>query len=381
MPDKPVYLDYASSTPLDPEVIRVMTESFRAHHGNAHAPHHAFGAASAQAVQQAKSRIAAVIDAEGPETLTMTASATEANNLCLLGLAAHLRARGKTHIVAGGIEHRSVLGPLEELARQGFTLSLLPAKPDGVLDAAALPALLTPETGLVSVQAVNNVLGTVQPLSQVAQALAGKDILLHSDVAQALDRIAFSVQNVHADFATISAHKTYGPQGIAALYIRPGREGLLTPLMHGSRHALRPGTLPVALCEGFGVACRLAAFSAGEHARLEMMRRDFIAALQAKFKNLVVYGAGEEQGAPRVPGILCLRVPGVKSADWLRLVPDVAFGLLAEPQPAGAVSPVMCAIADDTAAREALRISFGRFTTPRDLERAAAGFILAAGRL
>src|SRR5262249_25968917 len=254
-----VYLDYAASTPLDKRVLEVMTSLLsRDVIGNAHAKHHPYGGAAAMAVQKAREQVADAVEAT-PEEIIFTSGATESNNLAIKGLAEHLNSSGRTHVITTVVEHKSVLEPVAHLKAAGFDVTTLLVKPCGMITADVIERALRSNTGLVCVQAVNNELGTVQPLAKISDVLAGRGILFQCDAAQALGKIPLSMRSLCIDFASLSAHKVYGPQGIGALYVSSGRAQLLAPLLAGGgqEQGLRSGTLPVALCAGFGAACSL----------------------------------------------------------------------------------------------------------------------------
>lgn len=353
------YLDYAASTPLNEKALEAMMP-FLLQQANAGAQHHNFGAAAEKALQTARENAARAIGASAEE-IVFTSGATEANNLVLKGLAATLKALGKTHIVTSAVEHKSILAPLSALG--GFTVSVLPVKPCAMIEADMIEKALTAETGLVTIQAVNNETGTIQPLEEIADRLSGRGILFHTDAAQALGKIDFKAARARVDFASLSAHKVYGPQGIGALYVRSDRAALLEPLQHGGgqEQALRAGTVPVALCAGFGAACDLIR---DDRARLQDLRNSFIKSLSALAP--VIYGHSDP--AWNAPGILNIRFPGIDSETLVMALPGLAFGLGAA---CSKYSHVIESIAGQQAAKESIRISFGEHITEQKLLNAA----------
>jgi cysteine desulfurase len=365
----PLYLDHAATTPPDARVAEAMMP-WLTRPANAGARHHAFGAAADRAVRAARAQVAARIGAAADDII-FTSGATEANNLVLRGLAAHLRAAGKTHIVTGAVEHKSVLEPLASL--DGFTVSILPVKPCAMIEAGMIKKALRPDTGLVTVQAVNNETGTIQPLAEIAAMLRGRGILFHTDAAQVLGKIAFDVRETGVDFASLSAHKVCGPQGIGALYIAPGRREYLEPLHHGGgqEKGLRSGTLSVALCAGFGAACEILA---DDRARLQGLRDAFL----ERLRPLVPVVHGHSDPAWNAPGILNLRFPGIDNETLVMALPGLAFGIGSACASEGnKISHVIAAIAGEQAAREAIRLSFGRTTGADELNKAADQIIAA----
>lgn len=358
MEKKPLYLDHAATTAPDPRVVEGMLPWLAAP-ANAGARHHAFGAAAAQAVRRARTQVAERIGA-APEDVVFTSGATEANNLAVKGLARRLKAAGKTHVVTSAVEHKSVLAPLAAL--EGFSISVLPVKPCGMIEADAVEKALTPQTGLVCIQAVNNETGTVQPVAEIADKLRGREILLHCDAAQALGKIGFAAGGL--DSVSLSAHKVYGPQGIGALYIR---NRALDPLHHGGgqENGLRSGTLPAALCAGFGIACEIVA---DDRKRTQDMRDGFLKEI-APLKPVV---HGHADPAWNAPGILNLRFPGIDGETLVMALPGLAFGLGAACGGGeGKHSHVIEAVAGKDAAKEAVRLSFGRFTTAENMKAVA----------
>lgn len=379
---RPVYLDHHATTPLDPRVLEAMRPYWREEFGNPHSVDHVYGWDAEDAVADARRAIAALIGAR-PAEIVFTSGATEANNLALKGLAAHLRAEGRTHLIVSAIEHPSVGAPAERLEAEGFALTRLAVPASGRLAPEALAAALRPQTGLVSVQWANHEIGTVQPIAELATLCAARGIAFHSDAAQALGTIAVDVAATPLALLSLSAHKLYGPKGIGALYVARPWAGRLTALIEGGgqERGLRAGTLPVPLCVGFGAACRIAAIErAAEAARIAALRARLLAALSAALPGFIV------QGDPvhHLPGNLHLRLPGVAAADLIAAVrAEVALSAGAACASAKrAASPILRAIGlDESAAGECVRIGIGRFTTAAEIDRAAAALGAAATRL
>lgn len=362
-----IYLDNAATTAVDRRVLDAMYGVMaQGHIGNAHARHHVFGAAAHNSVEAARRQVADAIGAEAGE-IVFTSGATEANNLAIKGIAAHLRSVGKTHIVTSAVEHASVLEPLRELESQGFQLTVLGVKPCGMIEADMIERALRPETGLVCVQAVNNEVGVIQPIEEISEMLKGRDILFHCDAAQALGKAKFDVSN-RVDFASLSSHKIYGPQGVGALYVRADKKHLIEPVNRGGgqESGLRSGTMPTALCVGFGKACTLLE---DDSQHLRGLRWTFLNRLS--WLKPTVYGHSHPEW--NVPGILSIRFKGIETETLIMALPDLAFGVGAACSSGGAkLSHVVRATTgSEQAARESLRISFGRFTTQQEIRRAA----------
>jgi len=363
-----IYLDNAATTAMDRRVLDVMYGIMaQGQTGNPHARHHVYGAAAHNSVEGARRQVAEAIGAETGE-IVFTSGATEANNLAIKGVAEHLKAQGKTHLVTSAVEHASVLEPLKSLAADGFELTILGVKPCGMIEADMIERSLKPETGLVCVQAVNNEVGVIQPIEEIAEMLAGHGILFHCDAAQALGKTKFSVDS-GIDFASLSAHKVHGPQGIGALYVRKEKRALLSSVNKGGgqESGLRSGTLPTALCVGFGKACSLIEDDA---AHLRGLRWAFLSRIN--WLKPVVYGHSHPEW--NVPGILNIRFPGVDSETLIMALPDLAFGVGSACSSSGGAKlshVVRATTGSDQAARECVRLSFGRFTTQQEIRRAA----------
>lgn len=362
----PLYFDEASTTPSLPEVIAAMVDAFT-QPCNVGARHHAYGANARKRLNQARAMVAMAIGA-ADEDIIFTSGATEANNIALQGLAPYLRATGRTHIVTTAVEHKSVLEAFKSLP--DFSVSYAPIQKCGMVEAEAIQSVLTDQTGLVSIQAVNNELGTIQPLDEIADILPDH-IMFHVDAAQALGKINFKVNDSRIDLASLSAHKIYGPPGIGALYANNGARSKLHPLYHGGgqEQAIRPGTVPVALCAGFGVAC---AALIDDRAHIHALRTHFLQRIAPL--NPTIYGHPDYEW--NAPGILNIRFPGIDHETLSMALPGIAFGLGAACH-AGSLSHVLIAIDGEDAARESIRLSFGRFTTQEHIDMAADQMIAA----
>jgi cysteine desulfurase len=280
VPVRPIYLDCAATTPLDPrvraEMLRYLDDDF----GNAGSRTHAWGARARRAVEQARDRVAAVAGASRGDVI-FTSGATESNNLAILGLASH-ESRG--HIVTTAIEHHAILEPMAELARRGIDVSYVQPGTSGVVDAGDVLAAVQPDTRLVSVMHVNNETGLIQPIQSIADRLPEDGPYLHVDAAQSFGRELAALRHPRIDLISVSAHKIHGPKGVGALIIRRrgGRRPALQPLMFGGgqERGLRPGTMPVHLVAGLGLAAELAqAEAASRAARCEEFRSSLLRGL------------------------------------------------------------------------------------------------------
>ena len=379
-PNRPVYLDNHATTPLDPRVLAAMRPWWEENFANPHSVEHAMGRAAEEAVEAARAEIAGLIGAEARE-IVLTSGATEANNLAIKGAARFARAQGdeRRRVVTLATEHKCVLESVRDLAEEGFEPVLLPVGPDGLVDLDRLREAVEGGTLLVSVMAVNNEIGVVQDLEAIGCIVKAAGALLHTDAAQAVGRIPLDVEEIGADLLSISGHKIYGPKGVGALYVRRRPRVRLAPLFSGGgqERGLRSGTLPAPLVVGLGEAARVAGIEAMlDSGRIAGQRDRFLEALRAEVPEIRVNGHPER----RVAGNLNLTFPGgVDAQALMAAAPEVCVSTGSACSSA-AVEPsyVLRAIGiPEAEARATLRIGIGRFTSPADVDRAAAS--LAAG--
>jgi cysteine desulfurase len=369
---EPVYLDYAGTTPVDPAVAaaigRCLTEPDCI--GNASSVTHSFGRRAAERIERARAEVAALIGAD-PGEIVFTSGATESNNLALLGAARANAYRGR-HIVSSRIEHKAVLDPLKRLEKEGFTVTLLSPDRRGRIDPDAVAAALRPDTVLASVMHVNNEIGAIADIAAIGALCLARGVLFHSDAAQAAGKIPVDVHALPIDFASITAHKLYGPKGVGALYVRAEARAHLQPILFGGgqERGLRPGTLPTHQIAGFGVACDLARRQLrAEHGRLAALRDRLwrgLATLEG------VHANGE--GAACVPGILNVSFEGVEGESLVAGLRELAVATGSACNSASAEpSYVLRALGRGTElAQSSLRLSLGRFTAPEDVDIAVA---------
>ncbi len=363
------YLDCNATTPVDPRVQAEVLHYFEVEFGNPASPHD-YGQRAKKAVQAARDQIGALVAARRHEVF-FTSGATESNNLVLLGLADHGRKCGKRHIVSTQIEHASVLEPLAELRRKGFSVTLVPPAPCGRVAARAVIDALRPDTLLVSVMHVNNETGVVQPAAEIAEALADCDIFLHVDAAQGFGKEIETLRHPRIDLISASGHKIYGPKGIGALIARRRRFALppLRPLQFGGGQelGLRPGTLPVPLIAGFGKAAELAmAESASRADRCRSIRQRLSAAMECLSPQI--------HGDPQftLPHVLNLSLPGVHAEDAIEALSSVAAVSNGSACTSVCASPshVLAAMGVPAEAIDgALRLSWYHATTLENLDR------------
>jgi cysteine desulfurase len=318
---RPVYLDCNATTPVDPrvqtEVLTYLAEEF----GNPGSRTHAYGQAAKDRVNRARQQVAAVVGAR-PEEIVFTSGATESDNLAILGLTDHGMHAGRRHIISTQIEHKAVLEPLEEMARRGFEITLLPPTAGGWIDPDTIRQALRPDTLLVSVMAANNETGVIQPLSEIADALAGAEAYFHVDAAQGFGKQIEPLRHRRIDLMSISGHKIYAPKGVGALVTRRrGYQRLpLRPLLFGGgqERGLRPGTLPVALIAGLGTAAELAL---REHAERTRSCAAIQTAALAALKPLGIIINGDPDRL--APHTLNFSVPGVDSEAAIVALKDI----------------------------------------------------------
>lgn len=306
-----IYLDCNATTPVEPSVVAVVMRFLEKDFGNAASPIHDYGVFALAAVEHARGQVAEVVKARRDEVI-FTSGATESNNLALLGLAEAGMRSGRRHLLTTAIEHKAVLEPLEEMARLGFEVQILPVQADGRFDPQRLAAALRPDTLLVSTMQVNNETGVLQPLTEVADTLSNREIYWHVDAAQGFGKELSQLRHPRIDLISISGHKIYGPKGVGALIARKRERQFppLRPLMFGGgqEQGLRPGTLPVSLIAGLGEAAKLALRNNGE--RIEQCRAFRKQAL-ATFASLGAQQNGAE--AHTLPHVLNISLPGINS--------------------------------------------------------------------
>ena len=362
-----IYLDYAATTPLAPEVAETMSAWLRHDAGFANpASSHAPGVEAAAAVEHARAQVAQLLNAE-PESLVWTSGATEANNLAIKGAARSYRKRGQ-HILVSPIEHPSVLAACEALAVEGFEIEELPIDGQGRVTPDALRAALREDTVLVTLGHVNNEIGTVQDLETLGPLVAEHGAILHVDAVQSCGRLAVDVQRWRAHLVTVSAHKVYGPKGVGALYVKSRPRVRLRPLLHGGgqEQGLRPGTVPTHQVVGMGAAFELANRRRAADAAVARALTERLWAGLERLEGVLRNGSGD--GAPH---ILNVSVIGVQGEALRAALPDLAVSSGSACSAGSAASPVLRALGrPDQLAHASLRFSVGRFNREQDIDRA-----------
>ena len=366
-----IYMDYQATTPADPRVVEAMQPYWSAIYGNPHSADHAFGWTADTAVETARGHIAALIGAD-PDEIVFTSGATEANNLAVLGIA-RASAPVRKRIVVSAIEHRCVLAAARAAADEGFEVITVPVGADGIIDPRAVATVVDDRAALVSVMAVNNEIGTVQRLSEIAAVCATAGAVFHTDAAQALTALPIDVAKLGADLMSLSAHKAYGPKGIGALFVRRGLRVRPQPIIHGGGQegGLRSGTLPTPLCVGFGEACRILTDERDSDARrIRTLSGRFLGELLRTVPGLTVNG----DQATRHSGNLNLLFPLVDASLLLQhLHPNVAASTgsactSGQPEPSHVLRAIGLSPED---ANASIRLSIGRFTTESEIDKAS----------
>ena len=370
MTDSNVYLDYQASAPIDPAALEAMNRAY-ATPGNASSEEHSFGWAAKARVDAARAQVAALVNADVEEVF-FTSGASEANNIAILGAARRAPA-SRRRVLISAFEHKSVSGPCEALAYEGFHTDKVPVGADGLVDLGALRAMIGPDVAVVSVMAVNNEIGTIQPIAEVAALGREAGAFVHVDATQALAAGPVDIRCWGADSLALSGHKICGPTGVGALVLcedAPWRPGAVT-FGGGQEGSLRPGTIAAPLCVGLGVACELLArIGPQERLRIAQVRSELQAALRARGLAFSITA----EGSPVHPGCLHVRLTDVDALDLLnRLQPYVAASTGSACM-SGVIGPsqVLLAIGMTVEqASECVRFSVGRFTSSNEVDRAA----------
>ena len=365
-PHFPIYMDYGATTPCDPRVVDAMIPWLREHFGNPASRTHAYGWEAEAAVEKARQEVADLIGAD-PREIVWTSGATESNNLALKGAAQFYKTRGK-HIITVKTEHKAVLDTVRELERQGFEATYLDVKDDGLLDLDVLKAAIRPDTILISVMYVNNEIGVIQDIPTIGALCRERGIIFHVDAAQATGKIEIDLATLPVDLMSLASHKTYGPKGIGALYVRRKPRVRLEAQMHGGGHerGMRSGTLPTHQIVGMGEAFRIAkAEMADENARVKALRDRLLAGLQ-DIEQIFVNGDLEKrvahnlnvsfnyvEGESLIMGIKGIAVSSGSACTSASLEPSYVLRALGR---------------SDELAHSSLRMTIGRFTTEEEVD-------------
>ena len=366
----PIYMDYSATTPVDPRVAAKMIPWLTEHFGNPASRSHAYGWEAEAAVEEAREHVAALVNCDAKE-IVWTSGATESINLALKGAAQFYKERGK-HLITVKTEHKATLDTMRELERQGFEVTYLDVQDNGLIDMNAFQAALRPDTILVSVMFVNNEIGVIQPIAQIAEITRSKGIIFHVDSAQATGKVEIDLQALKVDLMSFSAHKTYGPKGMGALFVRKKPRIRLEAQIHGGGHerGFRSGTLATHQIVGMGEAFRLAkAEMKTENERIRMLRDRLYNGLK-DIPEVFINGDMEQ----RVPHNLNVSFNFVEGESLIMGVKEVAVSsgsacTSASLEP----SYVLRALGrSDELAHSSIRMTVGRFTTEEDIDNTIA---------
>ncbi len=369
-PHFPIYMDYGATTPVDPRVVDAMIPWLREHFGNPASRSHAWGWEAEAAVEKAREQVAELIHAD-PREIVWTSGATESNNLAIKGAAQFYKGKGK-HLITVKTEHKAVLDVMRELERQGFEVTYLDVQANGLLDFEALKAAIRPDTILISVMFVNNEIGVVQDIPAIGALCREKGIIFHVDAAQATGKVEIDLQTLPVDLMSLASHKTYGPKGIGALYVRRKPRVRLEAQMHGGGHerGMRSGTLPTHQCVGMGEAFRIAKEEmAQDVAKAQALQQRLLQGLQ-DIEQVFINGDLERrvphnlnmsfnyvEGESLIMGIKGLAVSSGSACTSASLEPSYVLRALGR---------------SDELAHSSLRMTIGRFTTEADIDYAIA---------
>jgi cysteine desulfurase len=369
-PHFPIYMDYGATTPLDPRVVDAMIPWLREHFGNPASRSHAWGWEAEEAVEKARVQVASLIGAD-PREIVWTSGATESNNLAIKGAAHFYSSRGK-HLITVKTEHKAVLDTMRELERQGFEVTYLDVQEDGLLDLDKFKGALRKDTIVVSVMLVNNEIGVIQDIEAIGAMCRERGIIFHVDGAQATGKVAIDLSKSTIDLLSLASHKTYGPKGIGALYVRRKPRVRLEAQMHGGGHerGMRSGTLPTHQIVGMGEAFRIAQAEMGvESERVRMLQQRLLAGI-GQIEQVYINGHLERrvphninasfnfvEGESLIMGVKGLAVSSGSACTSASLEPSYVLRALGR---------------SDELAHSSLRMTIGRFTTEEEIDYAVA---------
>lgn len=378
-PHFPIYLDYSSTTPCDGRVVDAMIPWLREHHGNPASRSHAWGWEAEAAVETARGHIADLIGAD-PREIVWTSGATESNNLAIKGAAGFYKTKGK-HIITVKTEHKAVLDTFRELERQGFEATYLDVKDDGLLDLEVFKAAIRPDTILASVMFVNNEIGVIQDITALGNICREHGVIFHVDAAQATGRIDVDLSKLPVDLMSLTSHKTYGPKGIGALYVRRKPRVRLEAQMHGGGHerGMRSGTLPTHQCVGMGEAFRIAKLEmASDNVRIRALHERMLNGLK-DIEQVFLNGHADKriphnlnmsfnyvEGESLIMGIKGLAVSSGSACTSASLEPSYVLRALGR---------------SDELAHSSLRMTIGRWTTEAEIDFAVETIKLNVAKL
>ncbi|WP_419235333.1 IscS subfamily cysteine desulfurase [Rickettsia endosymbiont of Nabis limbatus] len=365
----PIYMDYQATTPLDPRVMEAMLPYFTTKFGNPHSRSHSFGWEAENAVEEARGDIAKLIGAKAKEII-FTSGATESNNLAIKGIA-KFYGNKKNHIITVVSEHKCVLDACRHLEQEEIKVTYLPIKPNGIIDLEVLKNAITDQTMLVSVMAVNNEIGVIQPLKEIGKICREKGVFFHSDIAQGFGKIPIDVNECNIDLASISGHKIYGPKGIGALYVRKKPRVRITPLINGGgqERGMRSGTLPTPLIVGLGTVAKIAYNEMEKDTKhVNHLFDKFLDAINSQISEVYLNGDKDQ----RYKGNLNLSFAGVEGESIILAIKDLAVSsgsacTSASLEPSYVLRSMGV---DEELAHTSIRFGIGRFTTEQEIDYA-----------
>lgn len=378
--DGQIYLDYQATTPCDPRVLEKMIPYFCEVFGNPHSRSHPHGWLAEAAVEKARAQVASIIKAD-PREIVFTSGATESNNLALKGTAQFHKDK-KNHIITVVTEHKCVLDTCRHLEQDGFEVTYLPVGTDGLINLDDLKAAIKDTTLIVSVMAVNNEIGVIQPIAEIGKICRDKGVLFHTDAAQAVGKIDIDVEAMNIDLLSISGHKVYGPKGIGALYVRRRPRVRLQAMINGGgqERGMRSGTLSPALCVGLGEACAIAeAEMTQEHDRIKKLADKFYSTLTARLPEVFLNGHKDK----RVPGNLNLSFAHVEGESMIMGIKNLSVSsgsacTSASLEPSYVLRSIGVG---EELAHTSIRFGIGRFTTEEEIDLALDAIITSVEKL
>lgn len=365
----PLYFDYQSTTPMDSRVIDAMMPYFTDKFGNPHSRSHSFGWEAEEAVELARSQVAKVIGSD-PKEIIFTSGATESNNLAIKGVANFYKSK-KNHIITLSTEHKCVIDACRHLEEEGFEVTYMPVSSDGLVDLDLLEKSITDKTVLVSIMAVNNEIGVIQPLEEIGKITRKHGVFFHTDIAQAFGKIPIDVEKCNIDLASISGHKIYGPKGIGALYVRKRPRVRIVPLINGGgqERGMRSGTLPTPMVVGLGVASEIAMNDMeADRKKIESLYNHFVHSITSKVPDIYLNGSSKS----RWKGNINLSFAYIEGESMIMAIKDIAVSS-GSACTSSSLEPsyVLKALGlDDEMAHTSIRFGIGRFTTEEEIDYA-----------
>lgn len=378
--ERHIYLDYQATTPCDPRVLEKMIPYFCEHFGNPHSRSHYHGWVAEEAVEKARAQVAEIINAD-PKEIIFTSGATEANNLAIKGLC-YFHKDKKNHIITSVTEHKCVLDTCRHLEQEGFDVTYLPVDKFGLISLDDLKKAIKPTTLLVSIMAVNNEIGVIQPLADIGALCREMGVYFHTDAAQAIGKIKIDVNEMNIDLLSISGHKCYGPKGIGALYVRRKPRVRLEAIINGGgqERGFRSGTLPTPLCVGLGEACAIAKEQMTmERKHISKLSKRFHDSLQAQLPSIFLNGHAEH----RIPGNLNISFAYVEGESLLMGIKNLSVSsgsacTSASLEPSYVLRSIGVG---EELAHTSIRFGIGRFTTEEEIDTAVDSIVKAVIKL